>query len=150
MRKGVLPHEVMITEVNVAELGAYDFVFICVDKGTVRELIVGSLAGHKTPFIDVGMGVQIVDEDASLVGTLRTTVSTEHDRSAFRKFVNLEGKTEDDGYGSNIQIADLNALNAALAVVKWKKLCRFYHDRMNELHSTYTIDIHLLWREVVG
>jgi hypothetical protein len=30
--------------------------------------------------------------------------------------------------GRNIQIADLNALNAALAVVKWKKLYRFYVD----------------------
>lgn len=43
-------------------------------------------------------------------------------------------------YNQNIQIADLNALNAALAVIKWKKMCGFYLDLENEYHCTYTID----------
>ncbi len=49
--------------------------------------------------------------------------------------------TDDHGpYDTNIQIADLNALNAALAVIKWKKLCGFYLDLDQEHHSTYTLD----------
>ena len=43
-------------------------------------------------------------------------------------------------YASNIQVADLNALNACLAVVKWKKLRGFYRDLESEHHSTYTTD----------
>jgi hypothetical protein len=49
-----------------------------------------------------------------------------------------------DDYDYNIQIADLNALNAALAVIKWKKLWGFYLDLENENYSTYTIDGNML------
>jgi hypothetical protein len=51
--------------------------------------------------------------------------------------------TDGDGnneYGRNIQIADLNALNAALAVIKWKKLFGFYRDLGDEYFSAYTSD----------
>lgn len=44
-------------------------------------------------------------------------------------------------------MADLNALNAALAVVKWKKLCGFYYDIEREHHSTYVINTGKLSRE---
>ncbi len=50
----------------------------------------------------------------------------------------------DDDYDRNIQVADLNALNSALAVIKWKKLCGFYLDYEKEHHSTYTIDCNML------
>jgi hypothetical protein len=36
------------------------------------------------------------------------------------------------------------ALNAALAVVKWKKLFGFYADNEGEHFSTYTVDGNLL------
>jgi hypothetical protein len=54
---------------------------------------------------------------------------------------------ENNDYKSNIQIADLNALNAALAVVKWKKFCGFYADLENENFSAYTIDGNALINE---
>jgi hypothetical protein len=50
-------------------------------------------------------------------------------------------------YEQNIQIADLNALNASLAVIKWKKLYGFYGDVKKEFHSTYTVDGNLLLSE---
>jgi hypothetical protein len=43
-------------------------------------------------------------------------------------------------YSQNIQIADINALNAALAVIKWKKLRGFYTDLGHEHNTTYGID----------
>ena len=57
---------------------------------------------------------------------------------------------ENDGggeYDRNIQIADLNALNAVLAVIKWKKLFGFYHDLEGEHHATYTLDGNTLINE---
>jgi hypothetical protein len=60
--------------------------------------------------------------------------------------VNLEDRipfSDGDGpdeYRTNIQIADLNALNAVLAVVKWKKLCGFYGDLDREHFCAYTLD----------
>jgi hypothetical protein len=46
--------------------------------------------------------------------------------------------------------ADLNALNAALAVIKWKKLACFYQDLDHEHHSTYTIGGNMLLRRVAS
>jgi hypothetical protein len=43
--------------------------------------------------------------------------------------------SRDLDYDGNIQIAELNSLNAALAVIKWKKLCGFYNDRKAEHFS---------------
>jgi hypothetical protein len=42
-------------------------------------------------------------------------------------------------YKSNIQIAELNALNAVMAVIRWKKLFGFYVDDACEFHSVYRI-----------
>jgi len=44
-------------------------------------------------------------------------------------------------YATNIQIADLNALNAILAVIKWKKLSKFYQDLIEEHQTTYSINV---------
>jgi hypothetical protein len=49
----------------------------------------------------------------------------------------LAENADADAYRSNIQIADLNALNAMLAVGMWKRLCGFYADSTDALHSTY-------------
>lgn len=49
-----------------------------------------------------------------------------------------------DEYRTNIQIAELNMLNAAFAVIKWKKLWGIYDDLEKEHHSTYTIDVNML------
>jgi hypothetical protein len=46
--------------------------------------------------------------------------------------------------------ADLNALNAALAVIKWKKLACFYQGLDHEHHSTYTIGGNMLLRRVAS
>ena len=54
--------------------------------------------------------------------------------------VSLVDANDHDEYHQNIQLADLNALNGALAVVRWKKHCGFYHDLDHEHHSTYVID----------
>lgn len=87
-----------------------------------------------------GAGVYLVKE--SLAGILRVTTSTAEQREHVRgknriSFAEGDGNNE---YARNIQIADLNALNAALAVIKWKKLRGFYVDLEKEYHSTYTID----------
>jgi hypothetical protein len=58
--------------------------------------------------------------------------------------------SENGDYARNIQIADLNALNAILAVIKWKKLFGFYVDFEQEHHSTYTVNGNLLLNEDSG
>ena len=43
-------------------------------------------------------------------------------------------------YERNAQFAELNALNATLAVIKWKKVRGFYNDLTRELNCEYVID----------
>jgi hypothetical protein len=124
-----------------------DFVFVCVDSGDAKKVIVEKLQQYGKPFIDVGMGVY--ETDARLAGIVRVTASTINQRGHVQKRVSLADGNGDDDYARNIQIADLNALNAALAVIKWKKLSGFYVDLENEHHSTYTINGNVLTNEDV-
>ncbi len=53
----------------------------------------------------------------------------------------LTENSAEDAYRSNIQIADLNALNAVLAIGTWKRLCGFYVDQVQADHFTYSTNI---------
>ena len=114
------------------------FVFIAVDKGSSRKFIAENLSEFGVPFIDVGMGIQEVD--GSLGGQLRVTTSTNQSREKALSILTHFDDDDENDYSRNIQIAELNALNAALAVVKWKKLFEFYADRQDEYQSLYVID----------
>ncbi len=89
------------------------------------------------------MGLELVD--GSLGGILQVTASTPDKRDHVPSRVSFTGGGgADDVYSSNIQVADLNALNATLAVIKWKKIRGFYRDLEREHHCTYTTDGNLL------
>lgn len=147
MRRHIVAHDCYVDASNVDQLRGMDCVFLCLDSGAARKLIVEKLEEFAIPFIDVGMGVQQVDE--SLIGILRITSSTVKQRNHVRAKNRIPFSDSDDNndYSRNIQVADLNALNAALAVIKWKKLFGFYLDLENEHHSTYTIDGNMLTNE---
>lgn len=147
MRRGVIPHSVFIDDSTVGQLAGFDFVFVCVDRPAARKLISTFLHTHGTAFIDVGMELELIDERAHLVGTCRVTLSTPDKRDHFPRHVSLDGDVADDLYATNIQVADMNALNAALAVVKWKKFCDFYQDCYGEYQSVYAINAHQLTRD---
>ena len=137
MRKGIVPHADYLKADNLNLLDGMDFVFVCME-GPAKPPILGKLESAAIPFIDVGMGVYLHGD--SLGGVLRTTTSTpsmrEHVRDKNRIPISSAAANE---YDKNIQIADLNALNAALAVIRWKKLFGFYIDQEREHFSTYTI-----------
>jgi hypothetical protein len=134
MHSGIVDHPVYIEANNAEELRGMDFVFVCVDDSESKKMIVEKLEAFGVPFVDVGMGVRGGDE--MLAGTVRVTTSTPNKRDHFRNRVSFE-ELGNNEYNRNIQVADLNALNAALAVVKWKKLCGFYQDLKSEHHSQF-------------
>lgn len=145
MRRGIVVHPEYVSSDNVNLLREMQFVFLCLDRGTAKNLIVQKLEEFGIPFIDAGMGVYATNN--MLAGVLRVTTSTPEQRDHFRKWVPFSDGDEQDEYALNIQIADLNALNAALAVIKWKKLFGFYLDLDGEHHCTYTIDGNTLANE---
>jgi hypothetical protein len=137
MRTGMIPHPYYIDDSNIEELVSMDFVFVAIDDGPSRELIVKALEEAGVSYIDVGMG--IVENDGSLSGIIRVSTSTPaHPASGTERLSFGEGGPENE-YDRNIQVADLNALNAALAVIKWKKLKGFYHDLEGEHFAAYAL-----------
>jgi hypothetical protein len=145
MHSGIVDHPVYVNAENIAELRDMDFVFLCVDNGESKKLIVDTLEEFNLPFIDVGMGVQLGGE--ALGGIVRVTTSTPERRHHLRTRVSFGNGAGNNEYDRNIQIADLNCLNASLAVIKWKKLYGVYRDMKLEHHTQFTIDGNLLLNE---
>lgn len=135
---GIVPHAVYVDAGNLQLLDGMDFVFICIDKGAPKRLIIERLQAQNISFIDVGMGVERDDESATLSGILRVTASVPAKRDHVARRISFDDEGNDD-YARNIQIVELNAMNAALAVIKWKKMCGVYVDSERELNSTYVI-----------
>lgn len=147
MRYGIHAHPSEIDASNIEGLRELSFVFLCIDDGPSKKLIVSKLEAWGTPFVDVGMGLYVTDDKVG--GVLRVTASDKKNR----KHVHEKGRisfgepSDHDEYRTNIQIADLNAANAILAVIKWKKMMGFYLDLEREYHSTYTIDGNIVINE---
>lgn len=137
MHKAIHAHDYAVDTTNRDQLRGLTFVFLCVDAPMAKPAIVAGLEEFGIPFVDVGMDVLLADN--SLCGVLRVTTSTPEQRDHFRQRVSF-GEAWDGVYRQNVQIAELNAMNAALAVIRWKKLCGFYIDLEHELHTTYTLD----------
>ncbi|TFW72341.1 hypothetical protein C3Y98_04345 [Methylotenera oryzisoli] len=147
MHSGVVPHTEYLTDDNVQKLAGFDFVFICVDKGPVRKLISNYLQEQHIPFIDVGMDLMMVSEVNNLIGTCRVTMSTPDKSEHFQKHVPMMEEVGENLYSKNIQVADMNALNATFAVIKWKQFCEFYQDIYQPHHLTYSINSQSLTRD---
>lgn len=147
MRRGVVAHPVFVTDANVHELSDYDFVFICVDRGPARALIAQFLLAHQVPFIDVGMHVQLAKSSGTLFGQVRTTLCTPDKHDHFDRRVPVEAEPAENDYDTNIQVVELNALNAVFAVIRWKKLFGIFDDQMHEHESVYAINTQALTKD---
>ena len=136
-----------LTEDNAHELGKIQFAFIAVDQGPSRKLASDKLRQFGVPFIDVGMG--LIESKDSISGQIRTTVCNDHTNFRIQERIPYQDGENND-YTTNIQIAELNALNAALAVIKWKKTMGFYLDQRKENLSYFQIDGNYLVNEFIS
>ena len=139
-RSGVNIISKLILADSEEDLKGITFAFVCVDKGSSRKEIIDLLIKMNIPFIDVGMGLDRVDK-GPISGILRTTYFS--DKSAQDILSkNLVPITDlpDEIYRNNIQISELNALNACLAIIKYKQLRDFYADDNPLYHILFTLD----------
>jgi hypothetical protein len=136
MRISIIPHAYHLGTTNADEVLGMNFVFICIDDGESKKVIIEKLVAAGISFCDAGMGVEV--EGNALTGIVRTTTSTAAKRDHIAGKISF-ATSADNAYSQNIQIAELNALNAALAVIKWKKLIGFYHDLGKEHDAAYLI-----------
>ena len=115
------------------DLEGVTFAFVCVDKGSSRADIFDLLISKGIPFIDVGMGLD--RKRGPLNGMLRTTYySVEHAQEVRDKGWAPLVDNPEDLYRANVQISELNALNACLAVIRFKQLRGFYFEEIPYYH----------------
>jgi Domain of unknown function (DUF6791)/ThiF family len=126
-RHGLSLKEAHIDSSTRSELDGVTFAFVCVDTGPSRKEIFELLIELGIPFIDVGMGLD--RKRGPLNGMLRTTLYEADMAEDIRAkgFAELAGHPDDE-YRVQVQIGELNALNAALAIIRYKQLRGFYVD----------------------
>lgn len=144
MHKGIIAHSVYVRTDNLTDLDKCNFVFLSLDSGSARREITTYLIDKGIPFIDVGLGIEQVEREngeVSLHGSCRVTLVTaeKHDH-VDKHLMFVDDAPELAIYKSNIQVADMNAMNAMMAVSRWKQYKAFYHDDTDQAHNlTYTI-----------
>ncbi|MFA5234098.1 MAG: ThiF family adenylyltransferase [Sulfurimonas sp.] len=136
MHRGITAHPVFINEDYLSLLDGLNFIFVAVDDGSIKKIIFAHLDEKEIEYVDVGMGVSI--KDNKLSGMLRTTSFITHSSKHLQSTLNYS-TSEDDIYGSNIQIAELNSINASLAVMAWKQSAGFYQSLIGVDQTLFTL-----------
>ena len=137
-RTGLSARPTFIDESSEDDLDGVTFAFVCVDKGKSRAGIFDLLISRGIPFIDVGMGLN--RRRGPLNGMLRITYySGEHGQMVRDKELAPLVDAPDDEYRTNIQISELNALNACLAVIKFKQIRGFYFGEIPYYHLLLSV-----------
>jgi hypothetical protein len=136
MRRGIVPHPAKISDDNVADLQEMSFVFLAIDAGPTKKVVLDCLQEWGIPFIDCGMGLHRVEN--SLRGTVRTTAGSPGRYDHIDRRVSYVDVMADE-YDFNLQTADLNMLNATMAVLRWKKYLGYYEDVRHEYNAAYNV-----------
>lgn len=138
-RHGLKIYPRVIDESSAIDLNGVTFAFVCVDKGSSRKAVFDLLIEQGVPFIDVGMGLH--RKGGPLSGMARATYFAPERAAAMRDLQLAELKDQPDNlYRTGIQISELNALNASMAVLLFKKIRGFYVQEQPILHAVFGLD----------
>lgn len=123
------------------------FAFVCVDNGDSRKEIFDILIRMRIPFIDTGLGVKR-SLAGDLSGMLRATYFSTEDANRVReKKCANESEDPNNLYKSNIQISELNALNACMAILQYKQIKGFYEGENRTFDTRFNVSSFLMVRE---
>lgn len=148
MHTRIATEQAYISHENLDLLDQSTFVFLAMDDATMKPAVAAYLLQRGTPFIDVGMGVEEID--SRLSGLLRV-VFADPGEGVDRALSRIPKPAEErDDYGRNIQVADLNALNAMLAIGRWKRHLGFYADGAGEGFATYSMFTNHITNEIAN
>jgi hypothetical protein len=138
MRRGIVGHPYDIDASNVAELEGTSAVFLAVDPSPTKRAIIEWLEAHEIPFFDTVIGVDI--DAGAPSGQVRLTAGLPGRPVAGQDWIPMDAPDGDAAlYSTNIQVAELNAFAAVLAVLRWKRSLGFYLDQQDEQHTLFTI-----------
>ena len=115
--------------------GDLHFVFVAIDKTETRTALCETLEEIGIPFIDVGMGIERRQERVR--GSCQVFFSGE-DPGRWRIGIPTAEGAEEEYY--ELQLADLGALNAALAVGTWRRYIGQYEEENKDWLIRYRIE----------
>lgn len=144
LRHGLRIETAHIDETTAHLLDGVTFAFVCVDKGSSRAGIFDVLIAKGIPFIDVGMGLN--RKHGAIDGMMRATLYAVEDGEEMRARGLAEmSDAPANLYRANIQIGELNALNACLALIRYKQTRGFYHNADSLKHILFGVgDMHIV------
>ena len=132
-----------VDDTNVDRLARYTTVFLSIDGGKIKRRILELCIGHGIVLVNVGMGV-LKGQDDRLTGLLGVTMCLPDAHDHVHQCFGLDDPVQLD---DNHQTIELNALNAALAVIRWKQLLGVYADNSRMLDTCYSIANNTLYNE---
>jgi len=138
LRTGIHAHSQFISNQNMQLLSDFDYVFLCLDDNEIRYSCAVFLRSNNIPFSDVGLGVYSYRNE--LLGSIRVTSSSPSKMDHLENHIPKTNEKDENEYSTNIQIAELNCLNATFAVLQWKKFCGFYQDLKRGHSISYSIN----------
>jgi len=135
MKRHIVEHPYDLHAGNAGELHDMSFVFLAIEGGTVKRELVTALEDLGVSFVDCSLGVVRPQDRDVLLASVEINASTPENRATVHEKVDFGTVDEDDPYADNIQIAELNALNAVLAVLWWKKHAGIYYSPTRYHHQ---------------
>ncbi|MYF51059.1 MAG: hypothetical protein F4220_13050 [Gammaproteobacteria bacterium] len=127
LRDGVHAHEVRVDDPDVfAEfISAHpvDFAFVCIDQdrdGALprQDAVYTSLSKANVPFIDSGVSITLSDDQVA--GAVTTSAYDGGSAKWKERIPNARVNGDAPGY-RNVQLPEVNALAASLAVMEWRR-----------------------------
>lgn len=137
MREGISIHGRHLSAEEAEDsFETLDFVFIAVDKTETRTALCERLEEVGTPFVDVGMGIERRSERVR--GSCQVFFSGKKPERWRIGIPTVEGAGEK--YYRELQLAELGALNAALAVGIWRRHIEQYEEEEKDWLIRYRIE----------
>ena len=132
LREGVHPHAVRVDSPSMfadfLSTHPVDYAFVCIDQLTDddsprQDVVYRALSEAAVPFIDSGVSITV--EDGAIRGAVTTSAYCAGSVAWMNAIPNARVKGNVPGY-RNVQLPEVNALAASLAVMEWRRRTEQY------------------------
>lgn len=132
LREGVHPHAIRVDSPSKLALflsaHPIDFAFVCIDQADDadsprQDAVYAALSEANVPFVDSGVSITL--EDCAVRGAVTTSTYAEGSMAWKEAIPNARVEGNVPGY-HNVQLPEVNALAASLAVMEWRRRTEQY------------------------
>jgi len=146
LRKGIVPHAFRLDSPSVFHEflrdHPVDFAFVCIDQLTdgdsVRQdAVYRALTESEVPFIDSGVSITV--DDGAVRGSITTSAYDAGSLAWEHAIPNARVEGDVEGY-RNVQLPEVNASAASLAVMEWRRFTGQYVDESESFLHRFRLE----------